>query len=437
MANRGGRVIGPAMSPLPSDDEQGQTFGPAMSPLPSESETHLPNPNVPADQPTQSGNKKKKRKKRRRKGSDSDMASPGAGATVPAGMTGEEAQPAPEPTKKKRKKKRSRGRQPEHEAEDEDEVVIQDTQPEPQLVDMAEQYQSPKRSSRKKLKQSAIHETQDDESPHSNGMQEYGSVNGEAGHRGNEFSQFGALYAQDASPSVSPQQASEVLQSPFSQMQRKRASKRTEVPSSDAQQLLVSHAIGGSPSSARQNTVDPILEYKPVAEDDAADDAIIASSQSTRSRRGNTQSQASAIRSTQIKTEDLNDDNALPMHSHFFGIDGPSFADATRDRTTEVTRGNDPESLAWLHKRDAPDGDDTLVMNTRANQPRELDAALPDLHPRQVKTEREADPGSNSESDSPSAARFDRLSTSRSRSASRASTSRAVWLADQDVSRSL
>lgn len=420
--NRGGRVIGPAMSPTPSDDEQGRVFGPAMSPLPSEDEIQLREPSPAKDRPKSPSKKKKKKQKN---GLGSNPVSHEAGPEVAdrdAEDSGEEA--AALPTKKEKKKSRKKQPAPQLELELEDDAVIQNTQPEVRSADVEEPHQSPKRKSKKRSKKNATHYH-----PQENSTAGDGLLDGHALHQTRDN------LLEDASRAEDTSLAPDLLQSPFQSMRRTGRKNVVDLPSSDAQRLLVSHTQGGSPPSAQHPPLNGIHMYEPGLEEDADDESIVPSSQLNWERRPSTQSRASTVEPSQIKPEAPDDDDQLQFH--FAGIAATSFADATRDPTAEVMREDDsPSGLPWLHK-DSREATNPPVsaLDTRADTETDSDA-LPNLLPSHIKIEPASRTGSNadpdSESDSPSAARLERLST-RSRSASRASAPRAGWLVDQDV----
>lgn len=414
------------MSPTPSDVEEGRVFGPSMSPLPSEDEIHLREPSPAKDRPKSPSNKKKKKKKKQKNGLGSNPVSHEAGPEVADGdadNSGEEA--AALPTKKEKKKK-SRKKQPapQLELEPEDDAVIQNTQPEARSVDVEEPHQSPKRKSKKRSKKNATRDH-----PQENSTVGDGLLDGHALH------QAGDNLHEDASRAEDTSLAPDLLQSPFQSMRRTGRKNVVDLPSSDAQRLLVSHVQGGSPPSAQHPPLNGISKYEPGLEEDADDESIVPSSQLNWERRPSTQSHASTIEPSQIKPEAPDDEDQLQFH--FAGIAATSFADATRDPTAEVMREDDsPSRLPWLHKDSWEAANPPVsALDTRVDTNMDSDA-LPELLPSRIKMESVSRTGSNadpdSESDSPSAARLERLST-RSRSASRASAPRAGWLADQDV----
>lgn len=416
----GGRVIGPAMSPTPSDGEQGRVFGPAMSPLPSEDGIDLREPSPARDRPKSPSKKKKKKQK---KGPGSDPVLHEAGPEVADGDAEEGGEKAAAMTTKGKKVPRKKQPAPQLELEDGDEALIQNTQPEIQTDEVEAPHQSPKRKGKKRSKKNTTHDR-----PLENGTDGDGLLDGQALHQTGDNPHQDASRAEDMSP------APDLLQSPFQSMRRTGRKSLADPTSSDAQRLLFSHAQGGLPSSAQQLPLNRIPGYAPGLEENADDESIVPSSQLNWEQGPNTHSQANTAERNQIKPEAPDDDDQLQFH--FAGIAVPSFAEATRDPTAELKREDDsPSGLSWLHK-DSWRAANPPALDTDADFQGGSDVALPDLQPSQIKMEPVSRTGSDadpdSESDSPSAARLERLST-RSRSASRASASRAGWLADQDV----
>lgn len=410
---RDGRLIGPAMSPTPSVDARSESeriIGPSMSPLPSDGETN--------QQITASPKSSKKKKKRQRKGADT-IASPEAGAADIAATPVDEGNVVPESTKKYRKKKTQKV----GELED-DGMVMEGTQPEARTRDMDETPQS-KRKSRKRSKLAAAH---DNETPVQSGQQD---------QELEDIAQADGLQNQDALLDGEPG----VTHSPQSSKKKRPRNKKRSDPQSPETPHLISHAMGGSPPSAQQQTVNGILKYEPDLVVDAEEDVIPSSLPNDR-RRGSADSPSSDLPATQFKTERLTDDEneggQEQSHGQFAGPAVSGLGDVTTDSDSEAIPGRDPdqeylsqEDSQWLHKQEIKfDSDEEPITDTRTSQEREDDAALPDLQPSQVKTE-PAHSESDAESESPSAARLERLERSRSRSMSRASASR---LADDDVS---
>lgn len=357
MANRGGKVIGPSMSPTPSDDEQGRVFGPAMSPLPGEDEDDLRGPTSPNDRP-KSPSKKKKRRKNQRESLERALTS--------------------------------------------------------QVGAVDESHQSPKRKSKKRAKKNRLHD-----GPQENDTQQ-GLNNGDTPY--------------ENAPHIENMSEGDIvpasLQSLLSDTKKKaHLDLSSSGPlSSDAQQLHVSHAHGGTPPSAQQPTANGILGYGTTLVEDAEEQAIAPSTQLNWRRRPDMHSQASSIGPRQLKREPSDNSGDEELYA-------TSFADATRDSTTVAMRENDPHSeLSWCHKSGL-EAANTPIIEIRTGQEGHSNEVSPDLLPSQIKNELNSDSGlgPGSDSDSPSAARLERLSGSRSRSASKASTSRVTRVADQDV----
>ncbi|KAJ4421160.1 RNA polymerase I enhancer binding protein [Gnomoniopsis sp. IMI 355080] len=409
-------VIGPSISPTPEseDDENAQrsrhVIGPSMSPTPESEDIEaahititaaaLPIDNdLPSPDERSSKKKRKKKKHKRRKSLDSDtLVEDAASAGIDEAGTHESTKRG---SREKRKKKKSRKDHPDPE---EDAAMTDGSHPESPIKSVEESPSSPKR----KKKRSKKNPTHDDELPLGDGTQEEGLVKGDVTH----------AEADPAQNDVLPGNAPDVLHSPKSARKKRNRSRKADdaggARTSDAQQVLVSHALGGSPPSAQPPRLNDILKYEPLMENNEDDASVVPDSQWQ-------------------PPQDL--------RFHFTGI-AANFADAVTDPVAEAKRENDPQSgLGWLHKREnAPQ--DTPVTTARGTL---LDTALPDLQPSQVKTEpesgidindsTESEPSSSSDesnSQSPSVQRLERLSRSRSRSASRA-PSRSGYLADQTL----
>lgn len=361
---RHGKLIGPAMSPTPSihaGSETERIIGPSMSPLPSDDET---NQQIPAS--AKSTRKKKKRQKK-----DVDAAtSPETGAAETAAMPDDEGHVVPDTTRKTRKKTKTRKAGSELEG---DLVTINGTQPEAPDRAVDETPQS-KNKPTKRSKLAAAHDDDD--------MLEQSSL-----------------------------QEQEVTQSPQSTKRKRPRNKKRSDPQSPEAPHISLHAMGGSPPSAQQPTVNGILKYESDSVADAEDEIIPSSIPNDRPR-GGTRSQPSDLAATQFEL--LADDE-----------------DAEEEPSQDHVSQEDSQ---WLHKREINFGsDEEPIMDTRTSQEREEDAALPDLQPNQVKSEpvhSDSEAEAESEAESPSVARLERLERSRSRSMSRASASR---LADEDL----
>lgn len=364
---RDGKLIGPAMSPTPSihaGSETERIIGPSMSPLPSDGET---NQQIPA-----SAKSTRKKKKRQKKDVDA-VTSPGAGAAETAAMPDDETDVVPDTTRKTRKKTKTRKAGSELEG---DVVTINGTQLEAPKRAVNETPQS-KNKPTKRSKLAAAHD---------DGMLEQSSL-----------------------------QEQEVTQSPQSSKRKRPRNKKRSDPQSPEAPHISLHAMGGSPPSAQQPTVNGILKYESDFQADPEDEIIPSSIPNDRPR-GGTGSQPSDLAATDFEL--LADDE-----------DGEE--ELSQDHVSQ-------EDSQWLHKREINFGsDEEPIMDTRTSQEREEDAALPDLQPSQVKSEpahSDFEAEAESEEESPSVARLERLERSRSRSMSRASASR---LADEDVSPSI
>lgn len=176
-----------------------------------------------------------------------------------------------------------------------------------------------------------------------------------------------------------------------SKAKKKSKSKETNgVQSPDAQHLLVSHAVGGSPPSAQQSDANGIAGHAPTLDTESLEQEHMPVSS------------VEDIEPSQLKTELDIDKRDVPDHELPFRIAADSIVD-----------GDHPQQKSpFMHKREMS------IVDTRSEAQSDDEAPLPDLQSSQIKTE---PPSSESESDlaSPSVARLDRLERSRSRSISR------------------
>lgn len=181
------------------------------------------------------------------------------------------------------------------------------------------------------------------------------------------------------------------LESPKKKKSKKsKGKKHTGVESPDAQHLLVSHAVGGSPPSGQQPATNGIAEHAQTLDTEAAEQDVIPASS------------VEDIESAQLKSEPGIDADDVQDHELPFRIAGDSIVDGDYPR----------QKSPFLHKRQMS------IVGDRSEAQSSDELPLPDLQPSQIKTE---PPSSESESDlaSPSVARLDRLERSRSRSVSR------------------
>lgn len=184
-------------------------------------------------------------------------------------------------------------------------------------------------------------------------------------------------------------------ESPHKNKKRKKSRGKNPngVPSPDAQHLLVSHAVGGSPPSGQQPDVNGIAGHAPTLDTEVAEQDLIPASS------------VEEIGAAHLKTEPDIDVDDVQDHQLIFRIAG--IADDS------IVDGDHPgQKSPFMHKREMSIADD--ILDTASDD----EAPIPDLQPSQVKPE---PPSSESESDlaSPSVARLDRLERSRSRSMSR------------------
>lgn len=174
---------------------------------------------------------------------------------------------------------------------------------------------------------------------------------------------------------------------------KSRSKKANGVPSPDAQRLLVSHAVGGSPPSGQQPDVNGFAGHAPTLDIEAAEQELIPASS------------VEDIDSAHLKTEPGINVDDVQDHELPFLIAG-----ITND---SIVNGDHPgQKSPFMHKREMS------IVDDRLDTVSDDEAPIPDLQPSQIKPE---PPSSESESDlgSPSVARLDRLERSRSRSISR------------------
>lgn len=170
---------------------------------------------------------------------------------------------------------------------------------------------------------------------------------------------------------------------------KSRSKKHHGAESPDAQHLLVSHALGGSPPSG-QPVMNGIAEHAPTLDTEAVEQEVIPASS------------VEDIEPAQVKSEPVIDADDVQDHELPFRIAGDSIVDGDYSR----------QKSPFMHKRQMS------IVDDRSEAQSDDELPLPDLQPSQIKTE---PPSSESESDlaSPSVARLDRLERSRSRSVSR------------------
>ncbi|KAI3395368.1 hypothetical protein diail_1424 [Diaporthe ilicicola] len=381
---RGGKLIGPAVSPLPSDrDEQGsengKVIGPPLSPLVSDGDD--PQPTAASNPP-----KSTRKKKRRRKSLDFDAGDELAAADTAAIASGTRVAVPESPKKSKKKKAPS--------SSDETGATgsIASVQSQAYSGHVEDTPQS-KKKSKKRSKMAAITEH---DVPDQNGVPEP------------ELPQENVSLDEAALPNGDYHPEPEVPRSPQTTTKQKSKQKKPNgVPSPDAQHLLVSHAVGGSPPSGQQPAVNGIIRHEPALQAEATEQDVIPASE--------IESFASQIEANHLKTEpdtsfDDIEDEELP-----FRIADDNIIDSARGLSDEATHDRDylRQKSPFMHKREMSIFDDRVDLES------DDEAPIPDLQPSQVKRE---PPSSESESDlgSPSVARLDRLERSRSRSISRA-----------------
>lgn len=443
MPQRGSRIIGPSMSPTPEpEDMHSNAAAPGNGASATDDTMEPPSPSGQSSKKKEKEKEKEKQRRTKEKEKRTERLDYEAAshASQEGSAAGDEEAAAQDTAKQRKKKKKSRTAHPEATQAGE-EAVIAHTLPEPPIEHVKEPYPSPKR----KKKRARINTLREDELPLQNDAQEEGLFNSNNTPGDAEAVRQAGCQVEDAPPDDILGPALHVLQSPSSGKKKQSRRRKTgNTPSSDAQQFLVSHAVGGSPPSAQPPDVNSILKYEPVMDDDEDDVSVIPSSQWPQTRRESVQS----LRPNQMKRESLNDNQGSgeELQFHFAGIAATNFADAVTDPVAEARRENDPDNgLGWLHKRDNA-SQQTPFTGARETQ---LGPTSPDLLPSQIKTEAELDNDGDSNSDSsieskssssresdshsPSVQKFERLSRSRSRSASRA-PSRAGHLADLAVS---
>lgn len=378
--HHGGRVMGPSMSPTPSDDERlenGRVIGPSMSPLPSDGET---------EQPAQPSSSKrdaatKKKKKKQKKGVDDDAA---------------EAEDH-ETTRKSKKKSKRKHLQLQDE---EDGVVIKSTPNETETDHVDSQ-------SKRKAKKSKKHPTHGGESSQQNDTaQEDPMANETGGQHKEALERDDISHVDDTSADEMAQPDSKAPASSRPKKGKRQMKQKQEQDTNVQMAALIGMAtVGQSPPSAQQPTINGLAKSQPTVEADEDEAPILWRNQPTRG----------------FKTEPPgSEDEDLPFQLSGVSNAATSFADATRDPTASTTQDREG-SLGWLQSREARELTDTPVLNNISRPQKDLDATLPVLRPSQIKSERQPnDDGSNSASSSPTAARLVRQSRSRSRSMSRA-----------------
>ncbi|KAJ0116819.1 hypothetical protein J7T55_009970 [Diaporthe amygdali] len=372
--------------------EIGRTIGPQWSDLESDGDNHQPNPASNPPQPA-------KHKKRRRKSSDSDAVNQQLAADM-AAMADNNGETVPESLKKSKKKKK-KSRKTSDEAGDNGSVAsVESLAHNGHIEDRSKS----KKKSKKRSKMAAIAEQ---DVPEPNDANE------------SDLPQDNALLNGEPLPNGNYHPEPEVLQSPQSTPKKKKSKhkKHRDVQSPDAQQTLVSHALGGSPPSAQQPLVNGVASHNPALEADAADQEVIPASQASESPRRRRSSATESLRSEMeahdLKIEpesDLDDieDNELP-----FAIAKIIHDDRGYDDESAHNRDHLRQKSPFMHKQQMSIIDDRPELDGDDEEP------LSDLLPSQIKPEQLS---SESESDlgSPSVARLGRLERSRSRSISRA-----------------
>ncbi|KAL1859653.1 RNA polymerase I enhancer binding protein [Diaporthe australafricana] len=367
---RGGKVIGPPVSPIPSErdegNDEGRIIGPKLSPLVSDGDGAQPNPSNPT-KPT-------KKKKRRRKSLDH-----GAGDEVAVAATALMARVMVPESPKIKKKNSPNSSGPNTGANGSITNI--------QLLAHNGHVEDTPGTKRKPKKRSKMASIAENGVPEQNGIYEQGSTSLDGGALPN------GDYPEP-----------EVLRSPQSTKKKRSKNKPNGVPSPDAQQLLVSHAVGGSPPSAQQPALNGITGHEPNM-DAAIEQEVIPASE--------IESFASQIEPSHLKTEpDTSFDDDIEDEELPFRIADDSIVESTRGSSNQVAYNQLRQKSPFMHKREMSIVDDRADLESDDEEP------IPDLQPSQVKPE---PPSSESESDlgSPSVARLDRLARSRSRSVSR------------------
>lgn len=385
----------------PSDRDEypveiGRTIGPQWSDLESDGDNHQPNPASKPPKPA-------KHKKRRRKSSDSDAVNQQLAADM-AAMADNNGETVPESPKRSKKKKKSR--KTSDEAGDNGSVAsVESLAHNGHIEDRSKS----KKKSKKRSKMAAIAEQdvpEQDDAHEPDLPQDNALLNGVPLPNGNHHTE------------------PEVLQSPQSTPKKKKSKhkKHRDVQSPDAQQTLVSHALGGSPPSAQQPLVNGVAGHSPTLETHTLEQEIIPASQPSDSpRESSAESLPSEMEAQDLKIEpesdldgieDLDDieDEELP-----FRIADDNIIDGDRGYDDESAHNRDHlrQKSPFMHKQQMSIIDDRPELESDDEEP------LSDLLPSQIKPEQLS---SESESDlgSPSVARLGRLERSRSRSISRA-----------------
>lgn len=388
-----GTNLGPATPPARVYDGHAaemddKVFGPRMSPLLSDDDGYGLNPT------NRSNPSSKKKQKKRRKSNESAIT--------------ENDKPTTDGAKKNKKKSRKKPAKQEGPP-----VEASSMQPEAEDPDAGEVDVLPKRKHKKKTKKNANRHLEDNE-------------------------ELDMLELVSSSTQVDPPPASSEPQQPTANPQSPSLGKETKIRRKKNNNLVdfgvhPQLAPGGreSPPSAQVPTVNGSLGDAPNVDDESSARASALSSQLITERRPSNQSEDGVLSASQIKTEELSNDEDEELSVQPIGLPN---TDAS------LGNGSDDDMRGWLHKRE----DDVLPSGTQGAYAGMADEFLPDLLPSQVKSEHQSDTDSDSdaplnpgsESDSPSAARAERLDMSRSRSASKASTSlgEGQRLADEAVS---
>lgn len=374
-----------------------RSFGPRMSPLPGEdddglSETKPPNPSS------------KKKQKKRRKSIDDKVSH--EQDPEPVNEDGYSNKDHTIKSKKKSRKKSAKQEVPLAE--------VDSTQAEAQDTGAEEVDESPKRKSKKKSKKNAtrafdVNDDHDAPEP------------------------VGSSAHADQAPSASDPQHSSIKQevSPPGKQKKIQHEKHNGRQAPGAEPQFVAPPRTDSPPSAQVPMVNGSFANGHGAEDGAGEPTMNPSSPPTTKRRPSTQSQASTLSASQIKTEAPGEDDELPIQR----IYSPTV-------NLRLANGRASEDIEWLHKGDEQ-LNGALTTNTRDAYPGTADEMLPDLLPSQIKPERPSDTDTDSDApsisgskpESPSAARADRLDQSRSRSGSKAPSFREAGqrLAEETV----
>lgn len=187
------------------------------------------------------------------------------------------------------------------------------------------------------------------------------------------------------------------------------------------------HRAAESSQHDQEPPFDDILRYDSGVGGSLREQANLPSRQLSWTQRPLTESRESTAELIQPRDETFGDDSDEEVRSPIGHNAVVRHQTAVPSPLPELESG-----LAWLHKDDV-EVSNTPGMENRKDRNSPSGEDSPGFLLPQIKTEPMTDSGVESDSASPSAARFERLSGSRSRSASKASVSGATRLTEKNV----